>query len=286
MSKKTWIYLIAIALCLVAFFCYRWIAGAALDSASPTITIAEGELAVSVKDGEVALLQGVTAQDGQDGDVTGSILVESVKMVDSTGLVKVTYAAFDRSGNVAKATRQVRYTDYEPPRFTLSGPMIFTEKSAFDVLSYITARDGLDGDISRWIRTSTQDGSSISTAGTHEVEFRVSNSLGDTAKVVIPVEVYPIGTYQGDLKLTDYLVYLPKGAAFDAASYLKSYTLSGKLTSLENGLPDHFQLATTGQVDTQTPGVYVLNYHLTYTPGTDISQSHTGYSKLIVIVEE
>lgn len=86
----------------------------------PVIFYPEGVLEISVQDGEEALLQGVTAKDDKDGDVTGSILVEKLSGFDGENRREVTYAAFDSDGNVAKATREIVYTDYTPIRFQLN----------------------------------------------------------------------------------------------------------------------------------------------------------------------
>ena len=49
-----------------------------LDTAGPVITVEEGLLEISVKDEETALMQGISAWDNRDGDVTGRMLVESI----------------------------------------------------------------------------------------------------------------------------------------------------------------------------------------------------------------
>ncbi len=282
MKNKRLLYLIPIAMCLVVFFGYRWTVGMSQDTKAPSIS-AEGELILSVSQGQDALLQGVTATDDKDGDVTAGILVEKIKMLDKKGTFQVTYAAFDKAGNVSKLNRQGRYTDYTGPRFTFSGPMCFQEKSYIDLLSFIGATDPLQGDLSRWVRASMLEGSSITALGTHRVLLTVTGAMGETEKLEIPVEVYPAGTYQGKLELQEYIVYLKQGSRFDARSYLKSFTLFNQTTQLPGRLAEGFSLTLTGQVDTATPGVYALGYTVTYDrQGTNYS----GYSKLIVVVEE
>ena len=284
MKKWKSICLVLIVLCLAAFYGYRAVDRITTDTQAPQITMS-GQLQVSVQDPKTALLQGVTAQDKIDGDVTASLVVERVRLADSDGTVNVTYAAFDKAGNVAKAERQVQYTDYESPRFSLSGPLAFPQNSGFDVLSVVRVEDTLDGDITHRVRATSLDQNSITAAGTHDVEFRVTNSLGQTVKLVLPVEIYPAGSYQGSLKLTDYLIYLPAGAQFDAKSYLSQYTLGTDTTVLNGSLPGDFSLRTTGSVDTGTPGVYSVAYEVTYNKADGVNSAYTGYSKLIVVVE-
>lgn len=289
MKNRKWPYLLLIVLCLLLFGAYRAAGRMRADTEAPKISVDEQLLQVSVKDDKSALLQGVTAKDTHDGDVTASLVVESMRLLDQDGTVTVTYAAFDQAGNVAKAERQVQYTDYESPKFTLNSPLAFIQGSSFDVLSVVEAQDVVDGDIQHRIRATSLDETSISMLGNHYVQFRVTNSLGDTVERVFPVEVYPAGTYEATLTLTQYLVYLPVGSVLNPNAYLGEFTWNRETTSLRSGLPKNYSLRTSGWVDTQTPGVYALSYTVTYTQVNETnpenSKMYDGYSKLIVVVE-
>lgn len=289
MKKRKWLYLLLIIFCLLVFGAYRAIDRVSTDTEAPKISMNSELLQVSVQDPKSALLRGMSANDSNDGDVTASLVVESMRLLDQDGTIMVTYAAFDSAGNVAKAQREVQYTDYESPKFSLSAPLIFTQNSNFDVLSVIGAQDVIDGDIQHRIRATSLDETSIAMPGSHSVQFRVTNSLGDTVEHILPVEVYPAGTYAAELTLSEYLVYLPVGASFRPEAYLGKFTLNRETTSLEGGLPRNYTLHTAGWVDTQTPGVYSISYTVTYTPENDVrseyNKTYDGYSKLIVVVE-
>ena len=129
MRKRIWLYLFLMLACVFALIAYRRIDRLTTDNTPPQITVQEQLLQVSVLDGHGVLLQGVSAADDKDGDVTDSLVVESVKLNDQDGMVTVTYAAFDRSGNAAKAQRQVQYTDYESPKFALDAALLFAENT-------------------------------------------------------------------------------------------------------------------------------------------------------------
>lgn len=283
MKNRKWLHLVLILLCLMAFLGYRALDRLNTDTTAPVISIGTEALQLSVQDPETQLLQGVSARDETDGDVSASLVVESVQLEAADGLVSVRYAAFDKAGNVAKSERQVQYTDYESPRFSLSEPLVFAQNSSFDVFRIVEVQDVLDGDITHRLRATSLDETSITTVGVHDVEFRVTNSLGETVKLVLPVEVYASGAYQANLLLTDYLIYLPTGTFFDEESYLETFTAGAEKTSLLGGLPSGFSLKTTGNVDTSTPGVYSVAYTVTYNKGS--GTTCTGYSKLIVVVE-
>lgn len=286
MKKWNWLCPVLMILCLAVFFGYRMLDQIRTDTTPPAISISQEALEASVYDDKSALLAGVTAQDDRDGDVTDSLVVESIRLVGEDGLVSVGYAAFDAAGNVAKATRQVRYTDYQGPVFSLSAPLVFIHNSGFDVLDVISASDALDGDITHRIRAASVDDTTISTLGSHEVKFRVSNSLSDTASLVLPVEVHASDVYNASLTLTSYLDYVQVGADFNARRYLDKLTLGAEVISLTNGIPANITVKTTGDADTQTPGVYCIDYTVTYSAGNPGStRTYTGFSRLIVIVE-
>lgn len=79
------------------------------DDEPPKIEIQDQELTYSEGDDWDVLLQGVTASDKRDGDVTDSLLVENVYPVPEAGVATVVYVARDDSNNIAKASRTVTY---------------------------------------------------------------------------------------------------------------------------------------------------------------------------------
>ena len=289
MKNKNWISVLLIIVCVVGYYGYRALDLARTDTKAPKIEINTERVEVSVLDPKSALLQGVTAMDNVDGDVTESVVVESISLLNPDGTISVSYAAFDSTGNVAKATREAKYTDYESPKLTLSGPLLYSYGSNFDVLSTVGATDMIDGDIQYRVRATALEEDSIAVLGTHQVRFQVNNSLGDTMALELPVEVYASDTYNAGLTLTEYLIYLPVGANFNPTSYLGDFTLRGETTNLRNGLPGNYTLRTKGEVQTQQPGVYCMEYRVTYTvrneTNPNLNQEYTGYSKLIVVVE-
>lgn len=272
------------AAAIALFGCYRVWAYNAKDTVAPVITIEEGLLECSVSDSEEMLLTGVTAWDDRDGDVTSSVLVESISGITDENVTTVTYAAFDRAGNVSKLQRQVRYTDYTPPRFVSECSLCFPANSAFDLLSCVGAEDVLDGDIRRRVRaTLISDTKSISEKGTHMVRLQVTNSLGDTVEADIPVEVYDPEWYTASVELKEYLIYLDKGASFDARSYLLSFAVRGEAMDLRRGIPADVSCDIRGEVNTDEPGVYAVKYVLSQNIGLT---TFSGQAVLLVIVQE
>ena len=148
MRNKGKILLLALTLlCCAAFAVYQYRYLRTADREPPKISMAQQELTLSVSDPDTHLLEGMSAADARDGDVTPSLIVESVRGVVADKRFTVTYAAFDRAGNVAKAQRTVFYSDYTSPRFSLSAPLIFRAGVSPDAFAPLSAQDVFDGDL-------------------------------------------------------------------------------------------------------------------------------------------
>ena len=74
-------------------------------------------------------------------------MIESVSTFLEKGRRLVSYAAFDRDGHVAKASRQLIYTDYHSPKISCAKPFSFPVGTQ-DILDNVYATDCIDGDIS------------------------------------------------------------------------------------------------------------------------------------------
>ena len=157
--------------------------------------------------------------------------------------------------------------------------MLFAQSYIYNTLDIVTATDVIDGDLQHKVRATSLSDSASSEVGVHDVEFKVTNSLGDTVKLILPVEVYAAGSYNGQLRLTDYLIYLEPGEKFRAEDYLDCFVTSYTTVSLRGGVPSSYTLDVSGQVDPSTPGIYCINYTIRN------NSTHSGYTRLIVVVE-
>ena len=89
--------IILLAVCVVLFL--------GKDKTGPVITLEECGYVYEEDLPEAILMQGVTAHDDEDGDVTVSVVIEKIVTDREKGVAMITYGASDASGNVAKATR-------------------------------------------------------------------------------------------------------------------------------------------------------------------------------------
>lgn len=278
-KKGIWGLVLITVLCCFAFAAYRLYSKLTDDHSAPEISFQSDVLEVSVGASEAELLQGVTAWDARDGDVTASIVIEGISNLSSNQLATATYAAFDQAGNVSKAQRTLHFVDYQSPRFSLSAPLVFRGGTSFDVLNYVRAEDVIDGPLDDKIKATLVSGETVITEeGVHEVEFRVTNSMKDTVYLTVPVEVYAAGTYNANVVLSDYLVYLKQGDSFDRSAYLEEFRFGSEVISL-SGNNSGVSVSYDSDVNTGIPGTYSVAY-------TVKSGEYTGYTRLIVIVEE
>lgn len=283
MKRLNTLLLMILAAAFALFGCYHIWVHNRLDTVGPELIVDEGLLEISVKDEADVLLTGIRALDERDGDVTSSILVESVYGIDQNNMTTVTYAAFDRAGNVSKTQRQVRYVDYEHPRFQLYGSLTFSYGSGFDLLEYLGAQDVIEGDIRRRVHaTLISDTKSIEAEGRHQVKLQVTNSLGDTSELVVPVEVFDPEWYAADVRLSDYLIYLDRGSRFDARSYLEKFIFRGEPIDMTRGTPEGVSVEIDNGVNMNEPGVYEVSYILSKSLNMNM---YSGIAKLIVVVE-
>ena len=264
--KKLRIFSIVLLLTSVAMFgAFRIYQHMTTDNTPPVITCETDKLVVSVKADIEDLLQGVYAEDDISGNVTDSLVVESISSFTEEGTCIVTYAAVDESLNVARCERTIVYRGYKPPVFELGAPLSFALGGKVDILSCITAESVLDGDLTSNIKYSMESTISTMVPGDYPVEFRVMDSCGNTVYLKTEIEVYE-RTYAGiDVSLSKYLVYIPVGQTFDPEEYYVGANEEGTLT-------------IQSDVDTQTPGTYYVDY---YVEGKRLS----GKSRLVVVVQ-
>lgn len=223
---------------------------------SPVIALQEGEaevLSISTSAEETDLLQGITATDPEDGDLTDEVMVERISPLTDDHTCEVTYAVFDSQGKSGAFTRTVKYSDYVSPKINLKEPLVCYIGRTAKILGNITATDCVDGDITGKIQvlTSTID---TSIEGTYSVTVQVKNSLGDSTTLTLPVVEQRLSYSAPTITLTKALVYLKQGEEFDPKTYIASV-----VDSNENAL-DVNSVEIYSDVDTQIPGTYTVTY--------------------------
>ena len=283
------IFLCAVlAVVTVIFFIYRWREQVKGSNNRPVISCPDYPLRVSVSaiDNTDLLLQDVTASDMEDGDITDSIVVESISQFVETGHCIVTYAAFDNNNRVAKATRHLYFTDYTSPTFDIIAPLEFSYSTNFSPLECIEAHDCIDGDITKRVKmTWLNADDDITNIGAHNVEFSVTNSMGDTVRLEAEIVVYD-RTYTElrlipTIKLKQYLMYVEPNMYVDfIGDVVESISVMGEDHSVADYEARFGKLTVDeGGFDANEPGTYRVLY--TCENGSE----YVGSAVLIVIVK-
>lgn len=111
MSKRVWIVLLGI-IC-VAGGASALALRTGMDRQGPVIGVPTDPVTYHEGEDTSVLLEGVSAKDDTDGDVTASVIVEAVYPSTDDRKAKVVYAAVDESNNVTKVSRMVDYVPAE-----------------------------------------------------------------------------------------------------------------------------------------------------------------------------
>ena len=264
--------------------------GRTSDNIAPTINMDSNEIAISVEDDERVLLEGITAQDNRDGDVTASLTVDNISTFNREGKRYVTIAAFDSSNNVGKATRELIYTDYRPPHFDITEPMSFSI-GATKYFEHITANDVLDGDLTGSIHFEDNTRFYSSEAGDYNVIIQVKNSAGDVASLPLTISIMDnVPNDKPRIHLKHYVRYVKKNMKPDYANLMDYIYIGNKKYELVDGKEideetigrDKVRINDDG-VNYDAAGTYDVVYKLTVEQG---EEKVTGTTKLIVVVED
>lgn len=250
------------------------------------ITMDKDELNVDLDATDEDFLKGVKAVDDKDGDVTSSLVVESVSSFLGGGRRLVVYAAVDSHNNVSRANRIVKYKGYSSPKFTLEKPLCFESTGStedMNLLENLKVKDKIDGDLSNQVKVLANSTVDLYTPGNYPIRLQVSNSAGDTVSFQATVQVYDRENVSEIpfIHLTDYLVYTKVGKKLNARDYISKVCLGGDYDSDVPGDIDTSRVKVDdSEVDYDKAGSYEITYSVKQ------GKSRTGTVKLIVIVTE
>ncbi len=269
----------------IAFLLYILYDKARNSDLPPVISISSDEIHVSVNAGEKELLMGVTAMDAEDGDITDRILIESISSFIDVGKCNITYAVFDSHNQAATASRVIYFTDYTSPRFEIKHSLDFSYTSSINPLDFVKAYDCIDGDISGKVSMSLLDSSDYLTAiGSHRVEFRVVNSMGDAAaiqtEIIVTDRTYTEQRMIPVIELSDYIIYVKRGELVDPLEYVSTISIQGQEFNLAQYGANRLQVDTSG-FDSNETGLQQI---IIYTESEEGNGAYVGHATLLVYV--
>ena len=204
------------------------------DRNGPEISVPQEEITYVAGTDTSALLNGVTAQDDRDGDVTDTVTIESIiPNANQTG-ASVVYVAKDSKNNVTKETRTILYsTDANQAAAQAAAEQVAADQAA--------AEQAAQGDAAGESAQTTDDGAA-------------QNEAAIAALSAERPRVY----------LTQYSVELERGAELNELSYVQD------ISDDEDSRDELYQgIRISGEVDTNTPGEYTLEYHVVDSDGNN-----------------
>lgn len=200
------------------------------DRKGPEIVVPSGADVTYEEGGDTAsLLEGVTATDDRDGDVTSSLVIENIFPNDDHTSASVIYAAKDSHNNVTKVTRRVNY-----------------KASA--------------GDASAAEKDSEADSSDAGEAAAEEPQQNDTEGVKNETDAQMEIDALPADAPK--LYLNTYEVTVEAGTELDQFSYIKEITDDADSQETLFG-----EIQIDGEVDTSTAGDYTLTYHVTDSDG-------------------
>ena len=285
MLRKTRIFVVIFFIFSVMIFVgYKLVTLISADRTIPVIEMDEDSITISVQGGDEAILEGVTAIDEKDGDISENLFIESKSNFVEKGRFNATIAVADSDNHVTKVEREVIYSDYRSPQFTLTGPLKFqTTRESSDDLNIavnLSAIDVIDGNISNKIKISNTYTINGYTTGDYQMEFIVTNSMGDTVRFPVKVTIFSEAEESGlpEILLSNYLINTPVGTGADVSALIEqieyhNYTFRrGEDGNLYNGefdaegnavMFDWDSVQIDTDVDWNTPGVYEVKITFT-----------------------
>ncbi|EQC0678411.1 immunoglobulin-like domain-containing protein [Listeria innocua] len=225
---------------------------------APTLTAEEQTLHVY---SNFDPLEGVTAVDAEDGDLTSSIIVISNNVnMSIPGTYNVTYSVKDSNGAKTILSMNVNVVN-DAPSLIVSEKTIHV-KDSFNPLIGVTAVDLEDGDLTKEIKV-IENTVDTSKEGTYSVTYEVTDAVGGKTQKSISVAVVndaPI------ISTDDKNKNIPIDSEFNALDEVTAYdTEDGDLTKeikvIEN------------TVDTSKEGIYSVTYEVTDSYGKTTSKT-------------
>lgn len=206
------------------------------DRKPPVISTEKMDITYREGDNYSALLEGVTAKDNREGDLTDQIFVDKIVPLED-GKAVVYYGVMDKKKNVGTATRVITYESVDK-----------TEQSSTD-------GEGAENDDTR---KADQDAE----AKKAEQQKKADAKKAEQKKAEENQDdLTPEGENPVIALNTDH-VEIPAGSEFDPLSAVK-----GVADTYDDADTLSQQISIEGEYDTNTPGDYELSYYVTDSDG-------------------
>lgn len=255
------ISLIVLLVVLIAYQVKTYKQNQGRSDNDPVISSDVDEIQIPCQYTKEDLLQGLSAHDEEDGDITEKILIGGFSDFTQPGVSSLEYAVYDKDGNMNIFRRKVVFSDYISPRITILDPLVFKASSnTYNIPAtlsvYLGGSDLLDGDISKHLLISDSD-VDFSEPGKYTVSASLKNSFGDEVEMVLPIHILDSDLSGYAIQLTESLLYVEKGETINPEQYVAA--VRNEYTS--EPIPDkEYKLTIHSDVDTSKDGIYEIQF--------------------------
>ncbi|MEY4717285.1 immunoglobulin-like domain-containing protein [Lacticaseibacillus paracasei] len=212
---------------------------------APTISFAD-VLYLHLGQKSFNLMEGVSAHDVEDGDLTNKVVYANTVDINTEGTYQVTYQVTDSAGHKTSVTRDVVVTN-DAPVIHVSGNNQTEVGHAFDPLQGVTADDYQDGDLTTEIKVAGNV--DTSKPGDYELTYAVTDKNGTVTTLKRSVTVFATAP---TLDVSKVPTELKVGDQFNPKANVTAVSPYGDVI-----------VAVDGSVDTSKPGSYELAYTAT-----------------------
>lgn len=221
-----------------------------VSNTQPTITAQDRTI---TKGSNINLLEGVIANDKEDGNLTSQIKVSGVVYINIPGIYEITYTVSDTQQFSTSKKVKITVKGEVEPVLTASNKEV-TQYTTFDPLAGVSAKDDIDGDITAKIKvvSNTVD---MQKPGIYKIVYEVTNTKGKkaTKEILVTVILNEKPVIKAENK------EIAKDATFDP---LKDVSASDK----EDGKIENISIIENN-VDTSKIGTYKVSYKVIDTSG-------------------
>lgn len=231
------------------------------DSKGPKITVEQRSITYVNGDDKTSLLDGVSAYDAVDGDVTVSLIVKDITVLNSGDTAKVTYAARDNRNNISEAYRIVTYVDSDENYSEPDDEAMFQEITEGEVTEAEASAENTEAQ-------ATEEPVEDNTQETEEPTEEVKEEPQEEEKPEEPEKPQPKATDNKPedktpkITLKQKSVNINVGQTFNPSDYIKSK---------ENAS----SIAIDGAINVMAPGTYPLTFKVTGPDGKTASETLT-----------
>lgn len=229
-----------------------------LDTEAPKLTVENRRVPIGTK---IDLMQGVSAIDNIDGDITSQVTINKGNLnTDKVGVYSVVYTVKDKAGNVTNKSATIDVYSNKP---VIEGSdLTLAVNEEFKPLTGMRATDVEDGDITSKLKV-TATTVDTKKPGTYKVKYEVTDKDGQTTEFVRKVIVFSkpsdregvplLGFDGGGIK--DDTLNVAVGDKFDPMKYV---TANDK----EDGDLSNNIRVVQNNVDTNKVGKYTVTYEV------------------------